>query len=53
MSSENISYCQHLIKHHLLFSGDFVVVNYDTVIAFVFPSRIVKCSMGKVCHYSS
>ena len=47
MSSENISYCQHLIKHHLLFSGDFVVVNYDIVIAFVFPSRNCQVFYGK------
>lgn len=31
----------------------FLVVNYDIVIAFVFPSRIVKCFMRKLCRYSS
>lgn len=31
----------------------FLFVNYDTVIAFAFSSRIDKCSMGKLCWSSS
>lgn len=51
-SEDSSSYCQHLFKHHLLFSC-FLFVNYDAVIAFAFPSRITKYSMGKLCRSSS